>query len=125
MDDKCLQEECLSYVTKPGTLLPCGVLVPGDPSVAADSVSSPQGTNEPASVTFSSCTAASALARRCETSSPATPCSCSGWTRGRSPIRGRDAGGLGQQAGGGGDIWGLSIASLSPLPPPGGSSSSV
>lgn len=88
MDDKCLQEECLSYVTKPGTLLPHGVLVLGDPSVAADGVLSPQGTSEPVSGTFSSSTAASALAQQCETSSPATPCSCSGWTRGRSPIGG-------------------------------------
>lgn len=98
MDDKCLQEECLSYVTKPGTLLPRGVLVLGDPSVAADSILSPQGTNEPASGTFSSSTAASALAQRCETSSPATPCSCSGWTRGRSPIGGvmREGWGNGQ-----------------------------
>lgn len=89
----------------------------GNVPMGADSSTSPQGTSEPASVTSSSCTAASAPVPRCGTSSPATPCSCSAWMRGASP------GWWGQMRNAEAEERGLPEGSVS-CSPPGDSSSS-
>lgn len=57
VDDKCLQEECLSYVTKQGTVTLPGDAGPGRGTEQLTGDLSLQGTSEPASGTSSSCTA--------------------------------------------------------------------
>lgn len=57
VDDKCLQEECLSYVTKQGTVTLSGDAGPGRETGQLTGNLSLQGTSEPASGTSSSCTA--------------------------------------------------------------------
>lgn len=57
VDDKCLQEECLSYVTKQGTATLRGDAGPGRGTRQLTGDLALQGTSEPASGTSSSCTA--------------------------------------------------------------------
>lgn len=57
MDDKCLQEECLSYVTKQGIVTQPGDAGPGRGTGQLNGDLSLQGTSEPASGMSSSCTA--------------------------------------------------------------------
>lgn len=56
VDDKCLQEECLSYVTKQGTVTLPGDAGPGRGTGQLSGDLSLQGTSEPASGMSSSCT---------------------------------------------------------------------
>lgn len=57
VDDKCLQEECLSYVTKQGRVTLRWAAGGGRDRGQLTGDLSPQGTSEPASGTSSSCTA--------------------------------------------------------------------
>lgn len=56
VDDKCLQEECLSYVTKQGMVTPHWAAGGGRGRGRLTGDLSPQGTSEPASGMSSSCT---------------------------------------------------------------------
>lgn len=56
VDDKCLQEECLSYVTKQGTVTLRWAAGGGRERGRLTGDLSPQDTSEPASGTSSSCT---------------------------------------------------------------------